>query len=134
MFHENVRCELCDLRKCRSIGAALVSIYRGVTTSIVGELFSPVVAIHHHRRRAATKRFYPRPSINFHSYWPTSRWTCLQRSVIAWSCAGRTARLSAQIWESTLIYDERTHSVYLLLCHYKRWSRKLHNIDRDLLI
>lgn len=119
--HENVRNEFCDLPKCRSIEAALVSIYRGVTTSIVDALFSLVVAIHHHRRRARSdQRFYPRPSINFHSYWPTNRWTCLQRSVIAWSCAGRAARLSAQIWESTFIY-ERTHPIYLLLlCYYSR--------------
>lgn len=62
-IHENVRSELCDLRKCRSIEAALVSIYRGVTTNIVGAVFSPVVAIHHRRRRAATNVFIHGPQL-----------------------------------------------------------------------
>lgn len=42
---------------------ALVSIYRGVTTNIVGAVFSPVVAIHHRLRRAATNVFIHGPQL-----------------------------------------------------------------------
>lgn len=83
----------CDLRKCRSIEAGACIYLPRRNNEHCRRSFQ---SRRRHSRMptpCSDQRFYPRPSINFHSYWPTSRWTCLQRSVIAWWCTGRAARL-----------------------------------------